>query len=222
MYRTGDLARINQEGEIDYLGRTDEQITIRGYRIEPNEICTVLEQHKEVSNAVVVAADHPAGGKGLVAYYTPGNAASTDENFSAGLLREYLTAQLPDYMVPNNIIRVKAFPLTSNGKLNQRALPEPESRHVASSYREAESETERILATIVREVLTISEETSFSVNDDFFQLGGDSILSIKLVSRARKAGLEVSVAEVFRSRTVSGLASIIETQLEKIHYQREK
>ncbi|AYJ48485.1 non-ribosomal peptide synthetase [Rhodococcus sp. P1Y] len=205
MYRTGDLARWNSSENIDYLGRADEQVKIRGYRIEPDEVRAVLETHPDVVSAAVIAADHPGGGKMLAAYYTATDDLST-------FLRTHAEERLPEYMVPSSYIRVDSFPLTPNGKLDRRALPAPELTPTGGSGRAAETDTERTLTEIFRDVLRLSADAAFSVDDDFFRLGGDSILSIQVVSRARRAGVTIKASEVFTARKVSALARLADAR----------
>ncbi|OZD24475.1 hypothetical protein CH248_05875, partial [Rhodococcus sp. 06-156-4a] len=205
MYRTGDLARWNSSDNIDYLGRADEQVKIRGYRIEPDEVRAALETHPDVVSAAVVAADHPGGGKMLAAYYTAADDLST-------FLRTYAEERLPEYMVPSSYTRVDFFPLTPNGKLDRRALPAPELAPTGGSGRAAETDTERTLTEIFRDVLRLSADAAFSVDDDFFRLGGDSILSIQVVSRARRAGVTIKASEVFTARKVSALARLADAR----------
>ncbi|MBN9795467.1 hypothetical protein DMP17_43860 [Pseudonocardia sp. TMWB2A] len=212
MYRTGDLVRWNREGHIDFLGRIDEQVKIRGYRIEPDEVRTVVEAHPLVTGAAVVAADHPSGGKFLVAYLTVVEGAGADEIALRDQVRGFVAERLPEYMVPTSYVRVGAFPLTPNGKLDTRALPAPDLGQSAAAVREPETETEHMLMGVVRDVLGLDGGAEFSVDDDFFQLGGDSILSIKLVSRARAVGAAFTAADVFSARTVAALARISDDQ----------
>ncbi|MCD2157842.1 amino acid adenylation domain-containing protein [Rhodococcus cerastii] len=212
MYRTGDLARWNREGHIDYLGRVDEQVKIRGYRIEPDEVRTVVEAQPLVTGAAVVAAEHPSGGKFLAAYFTAVEEYGADQIALRDQVRRFVAERLPEYMVPTSYVRIEAFPLTPNGKLNTRALPAPDLGQSAAPVREPETDAERTLMGIVRDVLRLNEGAEFSVDDDFFRLGGDSILSIQLVWRARSAGMMFTAADVFSARTVAALARISDEQ----------
>ncbi|WP_306770306.1 non-ribosomal peptide synthetase [Microbacterium sp. 18062] len=210
MYRTGDLARWNAEGRIDYLGRIDEQVKIRGYRIEPDEIRAVLESHAGVTSAAVIAADHPGGGVFLAAYVVAMDIDGWDDLREA--LRIHAEERLPEYMVPTTFTCVEAFPLTPTGKLDRRALPAPDLTEATGPGRSAETDTERTLAHVFREVLRLGEDAVFSIDDDFFRLGGDSILSIQVVSRARRAGVAISAAEVFSARTIAALARLADAR----------
>ncbi|RAY16753.1 hypothetical protein DPM19_00855 [Actinomadura craniellae] len=200
LYRTGDLVTWNNQGQLEFLGRTDDQVKIRGYRIELDEIRNVLEDHEGVSAAAVIALDHPAGGKYLAAYVI--TSLPVDE------LRAHAEARLPDYMVPTTFTRLDALPVTTNGKLDRRALPVPDLGGGAG--RAPQTQTERVLAEVFREVLRLPAGSALSVDDDFFRLGGDSILSIQVVSRARRAGVTVTAAEMFTARTVGALARAAE------------
>ncbi|WP_368862446.1 amino acid adenylation domain-containing protein [Frankia sp. Mgl5] len=208
MYRTGDLARWNDEGRIDYLGRADEQTKIRGYRIEPGEIRDVLAGHPEVVRAEVIAADHPSGGKFLAAYVTTAGVGGGDDDVLRRSLREYAAQHLPDYMIPASYNRLEAFPLTTTGKLDRRALPAPDLGQSTAHGRPPATDTERAVLAVVRDLLGLNDDVQLSVEDDFFQLGGDSILSIQLVSRMRRTGVVISAADVFSTRTVTGLARL--------------
>jgi amino acid adenylation domain-containing protein len=191
-YRTGDLVRWNKRGQLDFLGRVDDQVKIRGFRIELDEIRNVLESHEQVSAAAVVALDHPAGGNFLAAYVI----GTTD-------LRAYAEARLPGYMVPTTFTALDSLPVTTNGKLDRRALPTPELG--GTTGRAPQTRTEKVLAQVFQEVLHLP---SVSADDNFFRLGGDSILSIQAVSRARRAGVTVTAAEFFTARTLAALARL--------------
>ncbi|WP_018657608.1 non-ribosomal peptide synthetase [Actinomadura flavalba] len=195
LYRTGDLARWTTHGTLDFLGRTDDQIKIRGYRIELEDVRNALEQHPNVTGAAVLALDHPAGGHYLAAYVT----GTTDD------LRAHTAALLPDYMVPATFTALDTFPLTPNGKLDRKALPAPEL--TTTDGRPPETTTEHALADIFRDVLHLDRDPS--VNDDFFRLGGDSILAARLVSAALARELTLTLQDVFEHRTVGGLAAAL-------------
>ncbi|BDM74033.1 non-ribosomal peptide synthetase (plasmid) [Streptomyces nigrescens] len=201
MYRTGDLVRWSPDGELHFVGRADDQIKIRGFRVEPAEIADRLTRHDAVAEALVaVPAD--GGRKRLVAYLVPAAGASlppVDE------LRAALAAELPDYMVPAAFVTLDALPLTANGKVDHRRLPTPDwSAAGAGEHVAPRTETERILAGIWCTLLGVAR---VGVEDNFFTLGGDSILSIQVVSRARKAGLTLTPRDVFRHPTVAALAA---------------
>ncbi|MEE1781909.1 amino acid adenylation domain-containing protein, partial [Streptomyces sp. SP17BM10] len=203
MYRTGDVVRWTADGRLDYLGRSDDQVKIRGFRIELGEIETVLARYEgALRSAVVVREDRP-GIKRLVAYVVPRGSGALDE----AVLRAHLAAALPEYMVPSAFVALDALPLTANGKLDRRALPAPEYRGTGRG-RPPRTPAEEVLCGIFRDLLGVAE---VSAEDGFFELGGDSIVSIQLVSRARKAGLVFTAREVFRHRTPEALAAVAGT-----------
>ncbi|MFD7550916.1 amino acid adenylation domain-containing protein [Streptomyces sp. NPDC059816] len=219
MYRTGDLARWNDDGEMEFLGRADQQVKIRGFRIEPGEIEATLLLHPGVARAAVVVRNSPAGGghQRLVAYVVPvgsGGVGSSvagragDIDFRAGVdageLRTFTAARLPDFMVPAAFVTLDRLPLGPNGKLDRAALPEPES---GGGVRRAPSTPEeRVLAEVFADVLGLD---GVGADDDFFTLGGDSILAIQVVSRA--TGLGLRPQDVFLHRTVTALAGAART-----------
>ncbi|MFD4777407.1 amino acid adenylation domain-containing protein, partial [Streptomyces sp. NPDC058427] len=203
MYRTGDLARWTRDGELEYLGRTDDQVKVRGFRIELGEIESVLTDYEEAAQvAVVVREDHP-GIKRLVAYLVP-RSGEPDAGELGTAAREHAARMLPDYMVPSAFVVLDSLPLTVNGKLDRRALPVPGFVGVVGG-RGPETVNEVVLCGIFAELLGVD---SVSVGDSFFELGGDSIVSIQLVSRARRAGLVFSAREVFQLRTPEALAAV--------------
>ncbi|MGW2256074.1 amino acid adenylation domain-containing protein, partial [Kitasatospora sp. NPDC001660] len=202
MYRTGDIVRWTPDGLLDYLGRSDDQVKIRGFRIELGEIETVLARYEgALRSAVVVREDQP-GIKRLVAYVVPRGGALDEP-----VLRAHLAAALPGYMVPSAFVALDELPLTPNGKLDRRALPAPEYRG-SGRGRRPRTPGEEVLCGIFRDLLGVPE---VSVEDSFFELGGDSIVSIQLVSRARRAGLVFTAREVFQHRTPEALAAVAGT-----------
>ena len=201
LYRTGDLVRFYAEGKLEFVGRVDQQVKLRGYRIELGEIETVLRRHSQVSAAVVVL-NEAEGDKRLVAYVV--------SEAEAGALREYLKAQLPDYMVPSFFVKLNELPLLPNGKLDRRALPPAESVVVAEAeYAAPRTATEELLAGMWAQVLHVNR---VGINDDFFALGGHSLLATQVIARMRDAfGQEVALQSLFDQPTVAGLAQTIET-----------
>ncbi len=195
MYRTGDLVCWGDDGQLRYLGRADEQVKIRGYRIELGEIQAALAALDGVEAAVVIAREDRPGDKRLVGYVT--GAADPVE------ARAALADRLPAYMVPSAVVVLEALPLTVNGKLDTRALPAPE--YSTGEYRAPGNAFEEILAGIYAEVLGVER---VSVDESFFELGGDSILSLQVVARARAAGLTCRPRDVFVEQTVARLARV--------------
>ncbi|MFD0277727.1 amino acid adenylation domain-containing protein [Kitasatospora sp. NPDC127111] len=198
MYRTGDLARWREDGVVVYAGRADHQVKIRGLRIELGEIEAVLDAQPGVGACAVLAREDRPGSKRLVAYLVPEPGAVVDVD----AVREAAAAALPEYMVPSAFLRLDAFPLTPNGKLDRKALPAPDLAP-AGERTAPRTPTEQVLHDLAAELLGLPE---LSVDDNFFDLGGDSIRSIQLVSRARRAGLALTQRDVFTHRTVAALA----------------
>ncbi|WP_281259631.1 non-ribosomal peptide synthetase [Streptomyces zhaozhouensis] len=199
MYRTGDLARWRHDGQLEYAGRTDHQIKLRGHRIEPGEIEAALTTHPALTEARVLLREDTPGTPRLVAYAVADAPVTEDE------LRDRLRAALPDYMVPAAVVVLDALPLTPNGKLDHRALPAPGFASRVGD-RAPRSRREKVLCGLYAEVLHLD---AVGVDDSFFDLGGDSIMSIQLVTRARRAGLGLSVRDVFEHKTVAALAAVV-------------
>ena len=197
MYRTGDLVCWGADGQLRYVGRVDEQVKIRGYRIELGEVQAALNALDGVGQAVVIAREDRPGDKRLVGYVT----GAVDP----GVIRAQVGERLPGYMVPAAVVVIEALPLTVNGKLDKRALPAPEYSD-GDRYRAPESAVEEILAGIYAQVLGVER---VGVDDSFFELGGDSILSMQVVARARAAGLSCRPRDVFVEQTVARLARVV-------------
>ncbi|HEX8245793.1 MAG TPA: amino acid adenylation domain-containing protein, partial [Longimicrobium sp.] len=205
MYRTGDRVRWRETGELDFLGRLDEQVKVRGFRIEPGEVEQALLAHPAIRSAAVVARDEGRGKK-LVAYVVPSNGAVPD----AAALRAHLRGSLPDYMVPSAFVPIDALPLTAHGKLDRAALPTPAGdAPVAIDAADAPAtEVEEKLARIWAQVLG---RERVGVRDNFFDLGGDSILSIQMVVRATEEGIRLTPRQIFQHQTVAELAAVAGT-----------
>ncbi|QXF34496.1 non-ribosomal peptide synthetase [Photorhabdus luminescens] len=205
MYRTGDLARYLPDGNLEFLGRNDHQVKIRGFRIEPGEIEARLVEHPAVSESVVLAQGEGQE-KRLIAYVV----AQADEGL-ANSLRTHLSAILPDYMVPSAFVRLDAFPLTPNGKLDRRALPTPDNEAFAHQVFEApQGETETVLAAIWCELLGVEQ---ISRHDSFFALGGHSLLAMRMVNLAAGRGLVCTLNAVFQFPVLTELAAKITSDL---------
>jgi aryl carrier-like protein len=201
------LARWRSDGVLEFIGRADAQVKLRGFRIEPGEIEAVLVRHSSVAQAVVVAREDTPGQKRLVAYLVAG----LDREIDTAALRARLGASLPDYMVPSAFVVLGALPLTPNGKLDRGALPAPDL--TPAVIRLARTPQEEVLCGLFAEVLGVGQ---VGIDDSFFALGGDSIMSIQLVSRARKAGLEITPRAVFQHQTVAALAAAAGLLEEKV------
>ncbi|MFI5836678.1 amino acid adenylation domain-containing protein [Micromonospora sp. NPDC051300] len=203
LYRTGDLARRLADGSVDFLGRIDGQVKIRGLRIELGEIEAALRDQPGVADAAVAVREDRPGDKRLVAYVTGGPP-------EAGVLRAALRRRLPDYMVPTAVVTLDGLPLTLSGKLDRRALPAPPSgRGTTAGLVVPRTPTEHLVADIWKQVLGVD---AVGVDDDFFDLGGHSLLATQVVARLRRAvGAGVSVMDLFKHRTVAELAALVDT-----------
>jgi len=200
LYKTGDLARYRPDGNLEFLGRSDYQIKLRGFRIELGEIEVVLENCPGVKQAVVLRREDLVGGAKLVAYVVSENSTLTTQD-----LRRFLEQQLPDYMIPGFFVPLESFPLTPNGKVNRPALPRPEMELIPDGdFAAPQTAQEQILATIWQNVLGIQQ---VGRGDRFFELGGDSILSLQVVAQARQAGLKITPRQIFRYPSLAELAA---------------
>ncbi|WP_433686436.1 amino acid adenylation domain-containing protein [Micromonospora carbonacea] len=198
MYRTGDLVRWTEDGRVEYLGRVDEQVKIRGFRVELGEIESVLAAQPGVTEAVVVAREDRPGARLLAGYVVGG------DDLDPAAVRAAVAAELPDYMVPAVLLRLDRLPTLANGKLDRAALPAPDLG-AAAGGREPRTDRERLLGDVVAATLGLP---SVDVEADFFALGGDSIVAMQLVGRARAAGLRLTPRQIFAERTVAGLALV--------------
>jgi amino acid adenylation domain-containing protein len=208
MYRTGDRARWLADGTLEFLGRADAQVKVRGHRIEPGEVEAALESHPAVRQAVATVREDAAGQARLVAYLV----AEDGQSLRPAELRAHVGGRLPEYMVPSAVVVLETFPLTPSGKVDRRALPEPDaSAGESEGYAAPETPTEEILAGIFAQVLGVER---IGALDDFFALGGHSLLATRVVSRVRGAlGLDLPLREVFEASTVRGLAARVDALL---------
>nr|CAE53352.1 non-ribosomal peptide synthetase [Actinoplanes teichomyceticus] len=200
MYRTGDLARWTEQGELLFAGRADAQVKIRGYRVEPAEIEAALTAIPEVAQAVVVAREDGPGEKRLIAYVTAAGQPGPDP----AAVREHLGERLPEFMVPAAVVVLDGFPLTINGKIDRAALPAPE-RSGKPAGREPRTEVERVLCDLFADLLGLDR---VGADDSFFELGGDSIVSMQLAARARREGVVFGAKDVFEQKTPAAIAAV--------------
>ena len=209
MYRTGDLARFGADGNVEFLGRGDDQVKVRGFRVELGEIESVLARHPAVKQAVVLAKEDQQGDKRLAAYVVPARetAALREE------LRSYLKENLPDYMVPQATVLLAKLPLNSNGKIDRKALPAPEEAVETRAYVAPRNPTEQTIADIWTEVLR-KPSGQIGIEDNFFDLGGHSLLATQVISRIRRSlSVELPLRTLFESPTVASLAQQAEAAL---------
>ncbi len=223
IYKTGDLVRRLEDGSIELAGRIDHQVKIRGFRIELGEIESQLLKYEEISEVIVIAKEDNSGSKYLCAYICG------EREYSVGELREHLAKELPEYMIPTYFIQLDKLPLTANGKVDRKALPEPDGNiTTGTEYVAPSNETEEKLAAIWQEVLGLER---IGINDNFFELGGHSLKAINIVAKIHKElNVSVPLREMFKTPTIKGLAnyvggtkqsiySLIEPAEEKEYYE---
>ncbi|MBD8514514.1 amino acid adenylation domain-containing protein [Photobacterium sp. CAU 1568] len=212
MYRTGDLARYLADGSLEFLGRNDHQVKIRGFRIELGEIETQLGAHPTLKDVVIDAPGGTSGDKRLIAWVVPEDSVEANSEWSVftDQLRLFLSTRMPEYMIPSDFVRMKALPMSPNGKLDRRSLPLPEAE-AGRAYMAPQGETEILLAKIWA---TILEREYIGRNDNFFELGGHSLLVVKLMAELRRYGLAADVKTLFSAPTLASLASALGSQQE--------
>jgi len=204
LYKTGDLVRYLRDGNIEFKGRIDNQVKVRGFRIELGEIEALLSKHPQVREAVVIVREEQPGNKRLTGYVLP-----YLEKPTSSALRGFLKERLPEYMVPVAFVIMEAFPLTPNGKVDRRALPVPDTEGDRDSgYVAPRTPTEETLVAIWSEILRVKK---VGVHDNFFALGGDSIISIQIIARANQAGLHLAAKQLFQYQTIAELAAVAST-----------
>jgi acyl-CoA synthetase (AMP-forming)/AMP-acid ligase II/acyl carrier protein len=206
LYRSGDLARLLANGDLEYLGRIDHQVKIRGFRIEPGEIESKLLMHKEIKEAVVLEKMKNHEDKYLCAYIV------ADREIPVMESREYLSAQLPDYMIPAYFVHMEKIPLTSNGKIDRKKLPDPlyQRPRIGTDYLEPRTQLEKTIAEIWAEVLSLDK---VGVNDNFFDLGGNSLSLVQVSTKLTDIyGKEIPILILFQFPTIHGLVQYLEQQ----------
>lgn len=199
LYKTGDLARYLPDGNIEFLGRIDQQVKIRGFRIELGEIETAITQHPSIRSSIVIARKDRDERQRLIAYIIPESGLIAP---TLTQLHQFLQPQLPDYMMPSAIVGISSIPRLPNGKINLKALPDPE---LSKAFVAPRTATEKTLAQIWQQVLRLEQ---VGIHDNFFELGGDSIVSIQMVSKASQAGLQITPRQIFDRPTIAQLAAI--------------
>ncbi|ETX03443.1 MAG: hypothetical protein ETSY1_00010, partial [Candidatus Entotheonella factor] len=206
LYKSGDLARYLPDGSIEFLGRIDTQVKLRGFRIEPGEIEVALSQHEAVQEALVLVREHPPGHKQLASYIVSGE---PDTTTLIPALTAHLKQSLPDYMIPSAFVVLDRFPLNPNGKVDRQALPAPETSGLEGTYVAPRTPTEEVLVAIWSDVLGVDH---LGIHDNFFDLGGHSLLAIRIISRLQEVlQVTLSVRMVFEAPTIDQLAAAIET-----------
>jgi aryl carrier-like protein len=204
LYRTGDTARYRSDGTIEYLGRKDDQVKLRGFRIELREIELTLQAHPAVKEVVVVVREDDGKHARLVVYIVAAPAVEV----TISELSNYLNRALPDYMIPSAWVFIQALPLTPNGKVDRQALPSPDQSRpeLGRAYVAPRTEAERILAHIWSAVLGVEQ---VGVHDNFFELGGDSILGIQIIGRANQANIRLTPRQLFQYPTIADLQAVV-------------
>ncbi|MGW1727842.1 amino acid adenylation domain-containing protein [Streptomyces sp. NPDC002306] len=211
MYRTGDLARVDERGRLEYAGRADTQVKVRGFRVEPGEVEAVLGAHPGVTQTAVIAREAPGGGRQLIAYVVPAadrpphsaDSPQDRESLDSAVLHRFMSERLPEFMVPCAFMVLERLPLAPNGKLDRAALPEPQ--FTTTAYRAPATPREETLAALFAEVLGADR---VGTDDGFFELGGHSLLATRLISRARaELGIEIPIRKIFDLPTVAALAA---------------
>jgi amino acid adenylation domain-containing protein len=219
LYRTGDLARWRPDGQLEFLGRADDQVKIDGCRVEPAEVAAALEAHPRVARAVVVDRPHPAGNRRLVAYAVPAGGpfdGSFDGSFDDEL-RAFCRSRLPEYLVPSHVVLIDAVPLAPSGKLDRAALPDPDPGAGAAARApdgggEPLTVTQQQIAAVWSEVLGVDP---IGIDDDFFELGGHSLLAVRISTRLQELyDVELPLRRLFEATTVARLAAIVEEAVE--------
>jgi len=206
LYKTGDVGQYRTDGSLEFLGRCDEQLKVRGYRIEPGEIETLLKKHPAIRDALVTAHEDDVGHHRLIGYVL----CQDRSEASVSELRKFLQEELPEQLIPAVFIKLREWLLTANGKIDRRALPPLDGMRpqLEPDYLPPRNETERTMAEIWSRALGLER---VGINDNFFELGGDSIISLQIVARAGQAGLVITPGQLFRHPTIAALAQLADT-----------
>jgi len=212
MYHTGDLARWLSDGNIEYLGRIDEQVKIRGFRVELGEIESRIREINNVTDCAVIAREDASGEKAVYAYVVSG------EEISMSMIREELSKSLPGYMVPSYMMQIENIPVTKNGKLDKRALPDVEVISI-KEYVAPRNKIEKNIAKVFEKVLNISK---VGIYDDYFEIGGNSIKSIRISTMLRENNYDISVKDIYTKKTIAEIAKLLETQSENNDIEESK
>ncbi|MFC5048325.1 amino acid adenylation domain-containing protein [Aquimarina hainanensis] len=212
LYRTGDLAKWSSDGVIEYIGRKDDQVKVRGYRIELKEIEYALNQIEQINQSIVLTHEKEKTGKQIIAYFT------TNENISFKKIQKILSDKLPDYMIPRTYIELDSIPVTINGKVDKKALPKPNiSNSLKEDYAAPSSDMEQQLAEIWKDLLEVEK---VGVHDNFFELGGHSLLTVKLKNEVNsRLGIEVSIQQIFNTPTLEAYSNTIFNDINEEDYQ---
>jgi amino acid adenylation domain-containing protein/non-ribosomal peptide synthase protein (TIGR01720 family) len=215
LYKTGDLARYLPDGNIEYLGRIDDQVKIRGFRVELGEVEAAISQYPHVLQVTVVDREDKPSNKQIVAYIVP----QSGQEISSNEIRIFLKGKLPDYMVPAMVVCLNELPLTPNGKIDRRALPVPNFTQLhAEEYVVPRNKIEKSLSEIWSEVLGIPQ---IGIHDNFFTLGGDSIISIQVTARANQAGMVITPKQLFDKPTIAELALVVRNEAQEIIFAEQ-
>jgi hypothetical protein len=207
VYRSGDLGRFLPDGRLEYLGRKDTQIKIRGYRVEPGEVETSILKHPKVKEAVVMAKEDANGDKYLCSYIV------SEDDIDIQELADSLIVKLPNYMVPAYFIQLDQIPLTANGKVDLNALPEiDEYIDAEAEYEAPRNDLEEKLASIWCDVLGVEK---VGINDDFFVLGGNSINSLRIVAKAHEYNMRISVGDILNNKTIAKIVEMVGLDIDK-------
>lgn len=213
LYKTGDRVRYRSDGQIEFNGRVDNQVKIRGFRIELGEIEALIDEHPYVRQATVISRKDVSDSQQLVAYVVANTPLQQMSNTQVvSLLRQYLEEKLPNYMMPAAFVLLEALPLTPNGKIDRKALPEPDRirPELEETYIAPQTTVEKQLAVIWAQVLGLEK---VGINDKFFELGGDSILSLQVISKANLAGLHLTPKQLFQHQTIAELATVASSNI---------